>query len=74
MSEPTKETLDEWHKDPTNWKWGIFYFNKKDKRLFPPKKIKALGWTVNFSNPLSISALFVITAIILVLSNYLKKY
>jgi len=46
MSEPTKETLDEWHKDPKNWKWGIFYYNKKDKRLFPPKKIKALGWTV----------------------------
>ena len=44
MSEPTKETSDEWHKDSKNWKWGIFYYNKKDKRLFPPKKIKALGW------------------------------
>jgi len=40
MSEPTKETLDEWHKDPKNWKWGIFYYNKKDKRLFPPKKLR----------------------------------
>ena len=38
MSEPTKETSDEWHKDSKNWKWGIFYYNKKDKRLFPPKK------------------------------------
>jgi len=40
MSEPTKENLDEWHKDPKNWKWGIFYYNKKDKRLFSAKKNK----------------------------------
>ena len=54
---PDKETLDEWHKDPSNWRGGIFYFNKNDKRLFPPKRNKALGWTVNFANPISILAL-----------------
>ncbi len=51
-----------------------FIITRKTNDFFPPKKIKALGWTVNFANPLSISALFLITAIILVLSNYLKKY
>lgn len=69
---PTKETLDRWHNDPNNWKWGVFYFNKDDKRIFPPKKIKLLGWTVNFANPISILALLTIIVIILVLSNYLK--
>ncbi len=42
------------HQDPSNWKWGIFYFNKNDKRIFPPKRIKNLGWTINFANPYSI--------------------
>ncbi|MFL5754277.1 MAG: DUF5808 domain-containing protein [Bacteroidia bacterium] len=40
--------------DPSNWIWGIFYYNKDDKRLFPPKRIPYLGWTVNFANPYSV--------------------
>ncbi|WP_406826626.1 DUF5808 domain-containing protein [Pedobacter sp. KACC 23697] len=36
-----------------NWKWGIFYFNKNDRRLIVPKRIKILGWTLNFAHPLS---------------------
>lgn len=31
-------------------KWGIFYYNHDDKRLFPPKRIPWMGWTVNFAN------------------------
>ena len=63
---PDKEILDEWHNDQSNWKGGIFYFNKRDKRLFPPKRNKSLGWTVNFANPISILAL--VTLIILMLA------
>lgn len=48
---PGRETLEQWHRDPQNWKWGIFYYNKEDKRLFPPKRLKGLGWTINFANP-----------------------
>ncbi len=40
---PTKETLDNWHKDPNNWKWRWLYYNKEDKRIFPPKKNKIMG-------------------------------
>jgi uncharacterized membrane protein len=43
--------------DPT-WKWGLFYFNKEDKRIFPPKRY-GIGWTVNFANPKSILALII---------------
>jgi uncharacterized membrane protein len=42
--------------DPGNWKWGLFYYNKNDKRIFPPKRLKYLGWTINFANPYSILA------------------
>jgi len=53
----SQQTLKEWHDDPSNWKLGVFYYNKKDRRLFPPKRIKWTGWTVNFANPVSISAI-----------------
>jgi uncharacterized membrane protein len=49
-----KETLERWHKDPKNWIWGLFYYNKFDPRLLPPKRIAAMGWTVNFANPKSL--------------------
>lgn len=62
--EPSKETKDNWRKDPSNWIWGIFYFNKEDKRLFPPKRIKELGWTINFGNPNSILFFIILFAVI----------
>ncbi|MCW2119469.1 DUF5808 domain-containing protein [Flavobacterium sp. 7A] len=51
---PSKETLDQWSKDPNNWVWGIFYYKPEDKRLFPPKKIEWMGSTVNFANTKSV--------------------
>ncbi len=36
--DPDKKTLEAWIQDPVNYKWGLFYFNPKDKRIFPPKK------------------------------------
>ena len=66
---PSKETLNEWHNDPSNWKFGIFYFNKNDKRIFPPKRIKSLGWTINFANPISILVIVGIIIILFVLSQ-----
>ena len=30
---PSKETLEKWSKDPDNWIWGLFYYNKGDKRI-----------------------------------------
>jgi len=51
---PDKATLEAWRKDPDNWKWGFFYYNKNDKRIFPPKKNPNMGVTINFANPKSI--------------------
>lgn len=58
MEKPSKEILEQWSKDPKNWKWGVFYYNKEDKRLLPPKKNPDLGWTVNFANPKSVLFFF----------------
>jgi uncharacterized membrane protein len=54
---PDQEILNAWHDDPANWKAGIFYYNPKDKRILPPKRIEGMGWTVNFANPYSIMVL-----------------
>ncbi len=66
MENPPKETLDKWHKDPNNWKFGGIYYNKEDKRILPPKRIKWMGWTVNFANTKSV--LFFITMLIVLLA------
>ena len=68
-----KEILQNWHNDSSNWKWGIFYFNKKDKRLLPPKRIQGLGWTVNFANPYSILLLAGIILLTIAISLLIKK-
>lgn len=72
MKNPSDEQLEQWHKDPNNWKLGLFYYNPDDERLFPPKRIKWAGWTVNFANPKSILA-FVVLVIVLLLFVYRKQ-
>jgi uncharacterized membrane protein len=53
MESPSKEILQSWHDDANNWKWGIFYFNPKDKRIFIDKPNPDFGTTLNFANPKS---------------------
>lgn len=66
---PSKEILNAWHADRLNWKLGIFYFNKKDKRIFLRKRIGYLGWTVNFANPFSYLVLIGISAFSIIVTN-----
>ncbi|MCU0360615.1 MAG: hypothetical protein MUF75_07850 [Bacteroidia bacterium] len=47
----TPEQNDAFHKDPNNWKWGLFYYNPLDERLFLPKKNPMMGITLNFAKP-----------------------
>jgi uncharacterized membrane protein len=70
---PTEEKQNEWNNDPNNWIWGVFYYNPQDKRLFPPKRIKELGWTINFANPNSVFLAIVVIAILLILTENLKR-
>jgi uncharacterized membrane protein len=48
---PSEETQNEWNNDPNNWIWGFFYYNPKDKRLFPPKRLKQMIKKHNKSIP-----------------------
>ncbi|TDD95200.1 DUF5808 domain-containing protein [Flavobacterium cellulosilyticum] len=65
---PTDETSEKWRKDPNKWIWGIFYYNKEDKRIFPPKKIPWMGFTTNFANTKSVLSMiaFLLLAIFIV--------
>lgn len=58
--------------DPSKWVWGIFYYNKEDKRIFPPK-ISGLGWTINFANPYSVLAFISVIILINVLVYFLQR-
>lgn len=63
-----QDELDKMRNNPDNYKWGTFYFNPKDYRVFVPKRIKILGWTLNFANPYSYLVIFgiIIIAVIVV--------
>lgn len=68
--QPSKETMDRWHDDPSNWRMGVLYYNKLDKRIFPPKRLKGLGWTVNFAHPYSYLTLTGIIFLSYILSRF----
>ena len=69
ISDPNKEIMDNMHNDPANWVWGVFYFNKKDKRIFPPKRLSMLGWTINFANPYSLLTFAVLIILIAIIAK-----
>ena len=67
MENPDRETLEQWHQDPNNWKWGIFYYNPEDHRILVPKRTKWLGWTTNFGYMPSVIVFWVIMAVLVLL-------
>ena len=52
--------------DGNNYKYGVFYYNKDDSRIIVPKRIKYMGWTVNFAHPLSYLIIGGILAMVIV--------
>lgn len=61
--EPTKEQKENWHNNPNNWKLGIHYYNTEDPRAMVAKRIKWMGWAINFANPKSVLLFVVISAL-----------
>ena len=35
--------------DPSNYRFGVFYFNKNDIRTVVPKRSRYFGYTLNFA-------------------------
>lgn len=64
--------MDQWHDDLKNWKLGILYYKKHDSRLFPPKRMRGFGWTVNFANPYSLLGPAGIIIAAVVINNFLR--
>ncbi len=48
-----------------NYKLGIFYFNRKDKRLIVPMQNRMLGRTMNFARPVAYWWVIIIIAIVI---------
>lgn len=60
----------EWHKENLGQEsiteseyfyWRLFYYNSNDNRIFVPKRTGG-GFTINFANPLSITASILVVA------------
>jgi uncharacterized membrane protein len=68
-----KETLEEFIQDNKNWKLGLFYFNRADKRTIVPNRRQGLGQTLNFA---SIYTLFLLigTIILVLLMDIVPKF
>jgi len=73
-SKPSKETLEKWSKDPNNWVWGMFYYNKEDQRLILPKRIAWMGLTINFANYKSVLFIIGIFFFVFIVSMIQKKH
>ena len=64
--------FDCFHCDPDNWKLGIFYFCRADQRIFVPKRLRLLGWTINFARPLAVPFLGYFCLLVLSFLDLLK--
>lgn len=66
-----KTNFDQFENDrmiqsPENYKWGVFYFNTKDRRILVPKRVHMMGWTLNFANINTYLLIFGLIAIALI--------
>lgn len=55
-----------------HWKWGIFYINPEDPRLWVPKYL-GIGWTLNFSRPIAWVILVVLLLTPILLATLLPR-
>lgn len=72
-----KPTFDNFQsEDPKNhfdnYKYGLFYCNPSDKRIIVPKMNRYMGYTLNFSNPLSYVVLAILIGGAVIAALFLK--
>ncbi len=60
---------NEFHNNPHNWKLGIFYFNRQDKRILVFKRVPYTGFTINFANPYSVLVVLGFAAFLIFLAR-----
>lgn len=74
---PMKNDFDQFENDrmindPMNYKWGVFYFNRKDPRVVVPKRHKMTGYTLNFGVTYTYILLILIIASIFLIPRIYK--
>jgi hypothetical protein len=62
----TREEIDACWRAPGNYKWGLIYYCKADPRAIVPRRLKWMGWTVNFARPSAIPITLLLVAIVAV--------
>ena len=61
----TREELEACRKDPENRRWGLYYC-KADPRVIVPKRLRWMGWTINFARPSAIPVMLLTLAVVVV--------
>lgn len=67
MEEMEEEIMQE---KETTWKWGC-YHNPYDSRLFVPKRLPSMGWTINIAHPLGKAIFFGTMALATVMIGFI---
>jgi len=67
-------TLDKLWSDPVNWHGCGIYYCKDDPRTIVPKRIKWMGWTMNFAHASAWGSLFTGIAFAIVTVLFFKMY
>jgi hypothetical protein len=62
----TREEIEARRKDPRKSKWRHIYFCPEDPRVIVPRRIKWMGWTLNFARPSAIPTLLLIVAFLVI--------
>lgn len=62
--------MDYMKNNSEKYKWGVFYFDPKDSRIFVPKGHALRGWTLNFGNRISYFVIAVLIALIVLINYY----
>ena len=61
----TREEFENSWEDPHHWKRRVYYC-KADPRVIVPRRLKWMGWTVNFARPSAIPLVGLLVAVVAV--------
>ena len=62
----TREEIEACWRAPSNYKWGLIYYCKADPRAIVPRRLKWMGWTLNFARPSAIPWVGLVIAVLVV--------
>ena len=66
--------LDHLSRDPNNWRLYFLYFCPTDPRIIVPKRLRGLGWTLNFAHLLALPVFGVIFALVLGILQFARSH